>query len=106
MAEKTSDNQVSIRELQRAAANVLKRVEHGEAITITRHGRAIARILPPDPVEEALHLAAEAGILDLGALDSAPTAARMASRPPAPYAPGEESLSSALTALRDEEGER
>ncbi|MEZ0094274.1 type II toxin-antitoxin system Phd/YefM family antitoxin [Streptacidiphilus sp. EB129] len=106
MTEKVSDGQVSIRDLQRNATSVLKRVEHGETLTVTRHGRVVARILPPDPAEEALAIAAAAGILDLDALTKAPTAGDLAQRPPAPYEPGESSLSEALRALREDEGER
>jgi prevent-host-death family protein len=38
--------QVPVRELNRDAAGVLARVESGETVEITRHGRVIARIVP------------------------------------------------------------
>jgi prevent-host-death family protein len=28
---------------------LLDKVEHGESITITKHGRPVARLVPPDP---------------------------------------------------------
>jgi len=106
MNETTPEGQVSIRELQRNAAAVFHRVEHGETVAVTRHGRTVARILPPDPAEQALARAAEAGILDLEALAKAPTAARLAKAPRVPQKAGERPLSKALEELRDAEGER
>jgi prevent-host-death family protein len=39
---------------------LLERVEHGERFTITRHGRAIARLVPlDDPPEDASRLVEE-----------------------------------------------
>jgi prevent-host-death family protein len=39
---------------------LLERVEHGERFTITRHGRAIARLVPvDDPPEDAPRLVEE-----------------------------------------------
>jgi len=39
---------------------LLERVEHGEHFTITRHGRAIARLVPvDDPPPDAVRLAEE-----------------------------------------------
>lgn len=31
---------------------LLAKVSHGEAVTITRHGRAIARLVPAEPVKQ------------------------------------------------------
>jgi prevent-host-death family protein len=36
---------------------LLERVERGEAITITRHGRAVARLVPVDAAPERTRLA-------------------------------------------------
>jgi prevent-host-death family protein len=33
-------------------AELLAKVAHGEHITITRHGRAVARLVPAEPVRE------------------------------------------------------
>lgn len=39
---------VPVRELRNDTAGVLRRVQAGEDVTITVHGRAVARILPPE----------------------------------------------------------
>lgn len=39
---------VPVRELRNDTASVLRRVEAGEDITITVHGRAVARLIRPD----------------------------------------------------------
>jgi prevent-host-death family protein len=36
---------VGIRELKDKASSIIERVEEGEAITVTKHGRAVARIV-------------------------------------------------------------
>jgi prevent-host-death family protein len=36
---------VGIRELKDKASSIIERVEEGEAITVTKHGRPVARIL-------------------------------------------------------------
>jgi prevent-host-death family protein len=40
--------QVGIRELSRNVSKILDRVEAGETITITRHGKPVARLVPHD----------------------------------------------------------
>ncbi len=42
-------NSVGIRELRQQASAVLRRVVNGEAIYVTNHGNAIARIVPLRP---------------------------------------------------------
>lgn len=39
---------ISSRDLEENLDRVLERVEDGEAIEITRHGRVVARLLPPE----------------------------------------------------------
>ena len=43
-------------------ANLLKRVERGEHITITRHGRAVAQLVPPPGAPELTAAEAIAGL--------------------------------------------
>ena len=43
--------QVPVRELNQDTAGVLARVERGETVEITRHGRVIGRIVPAGPGE-------------------------------------------------------
>ncbi|WP_416211518.1 type II toxin-antitoxin system Phd/YefM family antitoxin [Frankia sp. Cas3] len=43
--------QVPVRVLNQDTAGVLARVEHGETIEITRHGKVIGRIVPATPGE-------------------------------------------------------
>lgn len=107
MDKETPDIQVTVRDLQRNASAVLHRIEEGESIAITRHGKVIARLLPPDPAERAVSSAVDAGILDPAALSRARTAAetaRSARRPAAEE--GEPVLGQVLADLREEEGER
>jgi prevent-host-death family protein len=73
--------QVGVRELKAKTSDVLRRVEHGEIIEITNHGRVVARLvpaLPPAQHDEALavladmeQLAAEIGARDLEPVDTA-----------------------------------
>jgi prevent-host-death family protein len=41
----TENATVGIRELKDKASSIIDRVEEGEAITVTKHGRAVARIV-------------------------------------------------------------
>lgn len=40
------DNQVKLRDLNQHTSAILRRVEHGETLTITNQGRAVARLVP------------------------------------------------------------
>jgi prevent-host-death family protein len=40
-----TETTVGIRELKNSASAIIDRVEEGEAITVTKHGRPVARIL-------------------------------------------------------------
>ena len=40
---------VQVRELQREIKAILDRVERGESVEITRHGRPVARLIPAKP---------------------------------------------------------
>ena len=40
---------VGIRELKDKASSIIDRVEEGEAITVTKHGRPVARIVSTEP---------------------------------------------------------
>jgi prevent-host-death family protein len=51
----TSDMaEVPARELRNDTAGLLRRVEVGEEITITVHGRAVARLVPVDPTRRPM----------------------------------------------------
>jgi prevent-host-death family protein len=105
MGDQTSDDALTIRELQRNAAGVMTRVEHGASYVITRHGRTVGRLLPPEPGDEAINQAIEAGVLDAGDLAHARTAAQVANITPEPAGdPGTRPASDALAELRS--GER
>jgi prevent-host-death family protein len=104
MSDEAPDTAISIRDLQRNAADVMTRVEHGERYVVTRHGRTVGRLLPPDPADEAINRAVADGILDVTALASARTAAQVARITPEPAAEaGQPSLSDALAELRADE---
>lgn len=100
------DIKITVRDLQRNAAAVLKRLELGETITVTRHGRTVARIIPPDPAEEAINQAAADGLIDLTELSRARTAAQTARIRTAPSSADDKPLSETLAELRDDESER
>jgi len=101
MKEKASDNSLSIRELQRNAAEVMTRVEHGTSYVITRHGRTVGRLLPPEPGDEAINKAIAEGILDAADLAHARTAAQVARIIPEPAEdPDSRPASDALARLR------
>ncbi|WP_168801648.1 type II toxin-antitoxin system Phd/YefM family antitoxin [Glycomyces buryatensis] len=98
---------VSVRDLQRHTSDVLERVTASGQIYITRHGRTIARILPPDPAEEQLNAAIEAGILDPRALSETYTNAQMREElPPSGRPTAGGSLSEKVIELREAEGDR
>lgn len=106
MSEKPSDIKVSVRDLQRNASTVLHRIEEGATVTVTRHGRSIARIVPPDPVDEAVEKAIADGLLDASQLHGAWSAAETARLSTPSAAAAEEPLSATLERLRDEDGDR
>jgi prevent-host-death family protein len=86
---------VGVRELRQRASELLRRVEHGESIEITDHGRPVAVLVPvPDDPLERLRAAGELTQPD-GDLDDLPE--------PLPLAPGSEPASSVLARLRADE---
>jgi len=104
MRENTSDNALSIRDLQRNAADVMTRVEQGTSYVITRHGRTVGRLLPPEPGDEAINQAIAEGILDAGDLAHARTAAQVARITPEPTTdPGGRPANDALAEIRADE---
>jgi prevent-host-death family protein len=57
---------VGIRELKSKLGEYLRRVKAGETITVTEHGKTIARIIPAKPtVDERLHAMVAAGQAEL-----------------------------------------
>ncbi|WP_187451818.1 type II toxin-antitoxin system Phd/YefM family antitoxin [Streptomyces parvus] len=102
--EGQQDTRITVRDLQRNAAAVLMRLEHGETFTVTRHGRTVARIVPPDPAEEAVNRAVADGLIDLPELSRARTAAQTARIRTAAATPGDPSLCQVLDDLRNDEG--
>ncbi len=86
--------QVPVRELNQDTAGVLARVERGETVEITRHGKVIGRIVP----------ATVAGLDDWIARGRVvpATAARPIPMPTQPATPGDEA-GQLLRELRDEE---
>lgn len=56
--------QAGIRELKAHLSAYLRRVEAGEPVTITKHGRPIGRIVPlSQPIEAQLKALRQAGII-------------------------------------------
>ncbi|MEU0240091.1 type II toxin-antitoxin system prevent-host-death family antitoxin [Nocardiopsis sp. NPDC006198] len=106
MDTEVKDHQITIRELQRRAADVFDRARRGESFTVTRHGEVVGRVLPPDPAEEALTRAVDRGVIDLRDLESLPRAAEAADLPREESPPGTRLATDALAELREEDGER
>lgn len=42
------------REVQHGLGRVLERVRRGETINVTKHGRVVAKLVPPDPAPKAV----------------------------------------------------
>jgi prevent-host-death family protein len=96
-----ADDTLSIRELQHNAAEVMTRVEQGTSYVITRNGRTVGRLLPPEPGEVAINDAVTAGILDAEELAHSRTAVEVARITPEPASqPGSRPASDALEELR------
>ena len=56
-----------VRELKANLSDYLRRVEEGETITITRHGKTIGRIVPEHiSLEEKMEILIKAGFLHWG----------------------------------------
>jgi prevent-host-death family protein len=103
----TSSERVTVRDLQRHTSEVLEKVQEHGIIHITKHGKTIARILPPDPAEEQINALVAAGVLDPKALTETYTNGQMAAEFSAATRTSEgSSLTDAVLALREEEGER
>ncbi|MGH3518640.1 MAG: hypothetical protein ACRDQ7_14720 [Haloechinothrix sp.] len=66
----------------------------------------MGRILPPDPVEEALEKAIAEGVLDPNVLDGLPSTAEVASTTREPSSPGRRPGSDAIIALREDRSGR
>ncbi len=92
---------VTIRQLQQHAAKVIDELAEAEEIgEITRRGQVIARIIPVSPAERAF-----AELLDRGEIIPAKNPAGLAGWTPLPAREDGVSLSDALIALREEEGD-
>ncbi|MFD7451420.1 type II toxin-antitoxin system Phd/YefM family antitoxin [Kitasatospora sp. NPDC059827] len=92
---------VTVRQLQLRAAELLDRVAAGELIGITREGRLIAVLAPPDPEQRVLEGLVRDGTLDP---ENAATARGVADWTPSSIAVRLPSATEALHGMRDEEG--
>lgn len=54
---------VGIRELKSNLSAFLERVERGEVVTITNHGRPVARVIPPEISEGLAELLADGTVV-------------------------------------------
>ncbi|MFJ6214659.1 type II toxin-antitoxin system Phd/YefM family antitoxin [Streptomyces sp. NPDC092296] len=91
---------VPIRQLQQHASELVDRVATGERIEITRNGRLIAVLAPPDPEQRVME-----DLLRTGAVDpaNAERARGLADWEPLPVRADRPTPSEALAELRAEE---
>lgn len=101
-----AEYRITIRELQRNAADVFERAQSGESFTVTKRGVTVGRVLPPDDREEALAEAVERGLLDPGDLPGLPTAQEAVDMLREPSPEGTRQATDALAELRAEDSER
>jgi len=100
----TDMQQVTIRELARNTAEVLTRVANGEEIEVTRNGRPVALLRPPDPEDVKLRELVKAGIIPPDLLQQQIELLRQLEKnPPPPGDPGLEPASETLIKMRHEE---
>ncbi|MBE3000942.1 type II toxin-antitoxin system prevent-host-death family antitoxin [Nocardiopsis sp. HNM0947] len=97
------EQRISIRDLQRNAADVFDRAKQGESFTVTRRGMAVGRVLPPDEREADLMDVVERGLIDLDDLDGLPGASEAKDMEREPSDPGTRPATDALAELRAEE---
>lgn len=96
MSESTAPDRVGIRELRQNLSVYLRRVEAGETLDVTEHGRPVARLGP-------IHEPALTGLARLEAEGHIWPATRdHRSLPPPPRIPGRP-LSAILQEMRDED---
>jgi prevent-host-death family protein len=100
------DQRITIREIQRNAADVFDRVRRGESFVVTKHGEVVGRVSPPDPAEEALTQAVDRGLIDPRDLEVLPTAGEASRMPREDSPPHTRLATDALAELRAEDGER
>lgn len=105
MSADTKDHRITIRELQRNAAEVFDRAGRGESFTVTRRGVTVGRVLPPDDAEEALTSAVDRGLIDPHDLDNLPTAGEAVGMVREESPPGTRPATDALAELRAAEDE-
>ncbi|MFG2904854.1 type II toxin-antitoxin system Phd/YefM family antitoxin [Kitasatospora sp. NPDC048286] len=91
---------VPIRQLQQHASELIDRVAAGERVEITRNGRLIAVLAPPDPEQRVLEDLVRDGTIDP---ENAATARGLADWPLPEPDTGLGSASEALLAMREEE---
>ncbi|WP_435109114.1 type II toxin-antitoxin system Phd/YefM family antitoxin [Nocardiopsis synnemataformans] len=101
-----SDQRITIRELQRNAADVFDRARRGETFTVTKHGEVVGRVFPPDPAEEALTRAVDRGLIDPRDLEALPAAGEAVDMPREGSPPHTRLATDALAELRAEDGDR
>ncbi|HEU5126975.1 MAG TPA: type II toxin-antitoxin system prevent-host-death family antitoxin [Glycomyces sp.] len=97
-----TEEHVTIRELQRNAAEIFKRVQEGHTVLVTRWGEVVGQINPPDPANAAIDKAIASGLLDPADLDKLPTGVEVRNIVREPSPPGTNRGSDAIERLREE----
>jgi prevent-host-death family protein len=98
----TDMQQVTIRELARNTAEVLTRVANGEEIEVTRNGRPVAVLRPPDPEDVKLRELVKAGIIPRDLRQQQAKVLEQLRMTRAPAKPGQKSGSEIISEMREE----
>jgi antitoxin (DNA-binding transcriptional repressor) of toxin-antitoxin stability system len=98
----TDMRQVTIRELARNTAEVLRWVANGEEIEVTRNGRPVAVMRAPDPEDVKLRELVKAGVIPPDLLKQQATVLDRLRTSRAPAAPGQKSGTEIISELREE----
>lgn len=89
-----------IRKLQQHASELIEKVQAGERVEVTRNGRLVAVLAPPDPEDQVIDELVAAGLVDP---DVAGRVGSLAGWEPLPPQPDTRPLSEALVEMREED---
>lgn len=93
--------EVSVRELKARLSEYLRRVQQGEELVITRHGRPVGRLVPPvDAADEEAEARVVRELRSLPWIRPASGEKPLGAQNPLPHRPGERMLSDLVSENR------